>query len=158
MACSGMTTNITRRSLHKYDSFVLLVDRMTEIALTDEKRDILPKTCSLTCSVFKQALQHVFRKRKAHHPEMQKQPGQCGAGQVRKKKQRYAEKEKTISISAKLQVSTNFFAWLFRFGPDIKIISPCDTAEEYRKYIKKCSASTNKVGTVRLWDTIIKEN
>ena len=124
---------------HKYDSFVhYRVDRMTDIALTDEKRDILPKNMQFDLAQYSNKLFSMYS------GSERLVTLRCRNSLVNAVLDRFGkeidinrEGEDHFSISAKLQVSTNFFAWLFRFGPDIKIISPCDTAEEYRKYIKK---------------------
>ncbi len=49
----------------------------------------------------------------------------------------YPYDEKTFAFNININVSPNFFAWLFTFAEGMKILSPADVAEEYYEKLYK---------------------
>lgn len=49
--------------------------------------------------------------------------------------------EKHFIIRTKIEVSSQFYSWLCRFGTQVKIISPQNAVEGYTEYIKEIADS-----------------
>ncbi|WP_028830239.1 helix-turn-helix transcriptional regulator [Proteocatella sphenisci] len=124
---------------NKYGNFVhYRVDRMKDIELTSEKRNPLPPSMQFDMAQYSNKMfsmhsgeEHIVRL-KCKNSLVNAIIDKFGNDIEMEKLD-----EENFCITPKLQVSTNFFAWLFKFGSDIKIISPEDTAANYREYIKK---------------------
>jgi len=124
---------------HKYENFIhYRVDRMKYIELTSEKRDPLPQSMQFDMAKYSNKMfsmhsgEECTIRLKCKNPLANAIIDKFGADIEMEKLD-----QENFCISSKLQVSTNFFAWLFRFGPDIKILSPQNIASSYKEYIKK---------------------
>ena len=49
--------------------------------------------------------------------------------------------EKHFIIRTKIEVSSQFYSWLCRFGTKVKIISPQNAVEGYTEYLKEIADS-----------------
>lgn len=122
------------------------VDRMKDVRLTGEPREGEEEFAKIDIRTFAQRTISMFSGRREtvtirfRMSLLDAAIDQFGTKDVRYKK----TDEHHFNMTANLDISPQFFAWLLRFGTGVKLLSPDNVVDEFNTYIEKISKMYKK--------------
>lgn len=123
----------------KYHDYVhYRVDRMTEIEVIDEVRTKLPENEVFNAADYMKTFFSMYSgEEKSVVMQFDNSLIDVVIDRFGKDIEIRKQDDRSFIIRAKISVSSTFFAWIFQFGNMVKILSPQDVLEDYKKSLKE---------------------